>query len=105
MARLLVYKRIALPVAGTVSWNTPLLQGDIVSVHIKPTTATTSYGFNIVGVNGLKLFETGVDVIGELMQSFQADSCNEVMTCTITDATVNENFTVELRIKLYENIR
>jgi len=105
MNRLSIYKRLATPVAGSVVWNTPLFQGDIVSIHIKPTTATTTYGFNILGVNGLILFDTGNRLTGEYSISGGIDSCGEIMTCGITDSSVNEEFTIEIRIRLYENVR
>lgn len=105
MFRLAIYRRKATPSSGSVTWNTPHLQGDIISIHIKPTTATTTYTFQILGVNGLVLFKPDIEIVGELAQSFQADSCNEIMTCSITSASADEEFIIEIRVRIYENAR
>lgn len=100
-----IYHRKITPSSGSVAWNLPYFHGELLSIHIKPTTSTTTYKFNMIGVNGLILYESrqgGVGELGELAQAHRGDFINEIVTCTLSAVSVDEEFDVEIRIQSNE---
>lgn len=103
-----IYHREATPSSGSVSFNTHHISGEILSIHVKPTTATTSYKINIVGKNGLKIWESetdGVGEIGEIGQTIMNRVVDEVCTVAISSSTVDEVFDIEIRVRGYTSER
>ena len=83
---------------GTVTWATPKLVGEIMSYHIKPITGTTQYNFVSKDPDGLIILESATTQTGELAEYPNKEIINEILTCTISGATVNEAFTIIIRI-------
>jgi len=100
MEKYIKYRTIVTPVSGAVSWNTPKLTGKVVSVHVLPTTSTNEYSLSIVDADGSCLYNSPKPQQGELSASYDHEIfCGEIITCTISDATIDEAITVIIRIQ------
>jgi len=100
MFRYIKYKAIVTPSGGSVAWNTNHLTGDLVSIHVKPTTGSTTYTFTVVDPDGLDIYSSEAGYAGELSESYNNEVIDEIMTCTISSASVDEAFTVVLRFRV-----
>jgi hypothetical protein len=100
-----IYYRSVTPVLGAVSFDTSHLHGELLSVHVKPLTSTTTYKVKVIGKNGIILWESvqdGVGETGEISQTVMNRLVNEILTIEVSSASVNEAFDVVLRIKGYK---
>ncbi len=89
--------------AGTASFNTRHLHGDFIAIHVKPATTTTTWKMSIVGYNGLAIWDSKQPETGEQNVILWAlTAVAEVLTVNITDASVNELFKIELRVREYQ---
>jgi hypothetical protein len=103
-----VYYRTVTPAAGAVVWNTEHIHGEILSVHIKPTTSTTTYKCTLYGAKGLKVWESTQDSVGEtgeIQNTIMNRVVNEVLQFNLNTCSADELFKVELRVKAYTILR
>jgi hypothetical protein len=99
MTRTFKYKTQVTPSGGSVVWNSDLLTGDLVSIHIKPTTDTTVYKLKIQDADGLLIYCTVDSRTGELAASYDGEVIDDILTFTLSDVTVDEEFEVVLRFR------
>jgi hypothetical protein len=105
MYKLTKYTLLITPVSGAVSWNTDHFHGDLVSIHVKPTTATTQWFFKITDPEGLEIYSSIPVVEGEMNDEEISKAINEICTCALSAATVDEVFRVTIRVREYQNVR
>ncbi len=82
-------------VAGTVSWNTDDLRGEIRHIIIKPNTSSTTYDFTMTGDNDVPLYEEN----GKLgtFKDTTIYGLHGIYTCLISNASLaTETFTIEI---------
>lgn len=99
MERCFKYKTQVTPVSQSVAWNSKLLVGDLVSIHIKPTQATTSYKLKIQDADGFLIYCTKTVRTGELTATYDGEILSDILTFTLSEVTVDEPFDVCLRFR------
>lgn len=104
MFKFLKVYRSATPSAGSVAWNTPNVHGRLTRVNVKPTTGTTQWHMKITDSAGFAVWESDTLETGEVNDGGIAGFLSQVrgiLTVTITGATVDEVFSVQLDIEQY----
>ena len=99
MIRYPQYKTSVTPAGGSVAWNTRHLTGDLVTIHIQPTTDSTTFKFKMLDADGLQIYCTVTDRTGEITLSYDGETLDDIVTCTIYDASVDEVFLVKFRLR------
>ena len=92
-----IHYRTTTPVAGAVTFNTNHIAGEILSIHIKPTTSTTTYKVSLVGKNGLIIWRSeqdGVGETGEISQTIMNRVIDEICTVELTASSRDELWVV-----------
>jgi len=87
------------PATSGAAWsgNTPLLQGYLVAIRIRPATATTRYDFTLTNRDNYTIFKR----VG-LTGAFQLNLANgplpvrSVLTATLSNASADEAFDLTL---------
>lgn len=106
MFRLGWYYKKATVAAGVLSFNTRHLHGDLMSLHVKPATSTTTWKLELVGANSLYVWDSKQKGIGETGEAnillWSINSINEVLTVNFTSVSQNEDFEFELRVREYQ---
>ena len=97
-----IYRDEVTPSSGSVVWVTPHLHGDLVSIHVKPTTATTYYSLKIQDANSHTIFESEPTQKGDMDISYDGEVLNDILTCTLSGASADEVFYVSLRIRQFQ---
>jgi hypothetical protein len=97
--KVIIYYDKVTPVSGSVSFNTPHLYGRLVGVHIKPTTASTQWHFQVINPKSFYAYESLNVEEGELNQAIDCVLLNGVYTCSITGATVDEDFAIQFDVE------
>ena len=99
------YKKVTTS-GGTASFNTRHLHGDLMALHVKPATSTTTWKMAIVGYNSLSVWDSKQSGVGETGEQnillWSINSVGEVLTVNITSASADEQFEVELRVREYQ---
>ena len=82
------------PIAGTFSGNTAHVRGLVKQIVVKPLTETTTYNVSIINPLGAKIYErlSETGTLSELTDM----PCNGIYTVTISSATVNELFVIQI---------
>ena len=88
------------PVGGTVAWNSPHLSGDLVSIHVKPTTPGNKFRIQITDSEGVLIYKTNQLYRGELTQSYDGEVLDDILTFAISEAVIDEEFTVIIRLRV-----
>ena len=94
------YKATVTPVLGSVTWVTHKIAGEVISYHVKPTTASTSYYFKALDADGLLIYESTNPMTGEMAESSNHEIVNDVLTLSLTGCSANEPFTIIIRVLL-----
>lgn len=87
-------KLVGTPISGTFSSNSAYIRGLIKQIVVKPLSETTIYDVNIVNPLGAKIYER-LSEAGTLSELTDIP-CNGIYTVTINNATVNEQFIIQL---------
>lgn len=98
------FKKTVTPSGGGVLFNTSNLYGDLVAIRVKPTTSSTKWHLKITDPDGFITWESGTLVTGQhndIGISAILGMVSGVHTCEITNATVDEPFTIRLDVRQY----
>jgi hypothetical protein len=94
-AELLYFGKYTVTAAtGTVSFNTLNLRGILRTVIVSPATSTTQWDLTITNAEGLDVYEN-TSVTGDIADEL-AYPLKGVYTLTIANATVDEEFKIQL---------